>query len=409
MKPKELRKFLIDGKGWDRTYPFFVSSDIDIEMYGTSINRLLDDIELMPEIPSTKKFSTPNFKIPDYMTDYSENFQLSEILAFVYSSINQEWNIVKAKELKTGKEHFYLENGELVYDPSLLVITTKDAYAKIFIDIERINNSDIKMYLETNNNLYKYYKSFSLFQKKDKNFSIQFINDIVDRFTENVNSQYIINEYKIKETRNHSPFWNFEDMRIILAHKRKYEIDNEEILSHPEVDNEINEEIKTITDSIVKRVKNNIGKDISYKRCTLGNCYMLSTICNIYDEQFKLIQGGFPYDKHIEFFKETIPEYYQHSWLEYKNVVYDPALRVITPKKLYYAFFEKIDEYSKEETKSLLKKTGGAFAYYRDWLEGLPTDTAGRLLFLNRGTDEEMTQKGNTLISKIETEFVTRD
>lgn len=409
MKPNKLREFLTDGNGWDGTYPFFVSSDIDKEIYGISINRLLDDIKLMPEIPSTKKVLTPIFKMPYYMNDYSGNFQLSEILAFLYASINKEWNIVRARESKTGKKHFYLENNELVYDPSLMVITTKDAYAKKFIDIERINNSDIKMYLKTNNNLYKYYKSFNLFQKKDKNFSIQFINDIVDGFAKNVNNQYIINEQTIKEIRNQSPFNDFEDMRMILVHKRKYGIDNEEILSNPEVDDEITEEIKAITDSIIKRIKNNIGKDISYNRCTFTNCHMLSTICNIYDERFKLIQGGFPYSIHSEFSEKPISEYFEHSWLEYKNVVYDPALRIITPKNLYYAFFEKTDEYSKEETKSLLKKTGGVFTYYRQWLYGSPTDIVGRLLFMGKPSDEEREQQGNTIISKIENELETRD
>ena len=37
-------------------------------------------------------------------------------------------------------------------------------------------------------------------------------------------------------------------------------------------------------------------------------------------------------------------------------MVYDPALRVVTPKSLYYKFFDKIDEFSKEQTKFLLKK-----------------------------------------------------
>ena len=64
----------------------------------------------------------------------------------------------------------------------------------------------------------------------------------------------------------------------------------------------------------------------------------------------------------------TIKDFYQHSWLEKDEIVYDPALRIITPKDLYYTFVQKQDEYSKEDTENVLRRIGFNLTHFRDFL-----------------------------------------
>lgn len=67
---------------------------------------------------------------------------------------------------------------------------------------------------------------------------------------------------------------------------------------------------------------------IDYYNNTLGNCYVLSILLNLFDDSFNLVQGGIPYQKYD--FNISRKDFYQHSWLEKDNFVFDPALRVIT-------------------------------------------------------------------------------
>lgn len=123
------------------------------------LNRLLDDIELMPEI----KMAQDKVDIKFYRYGYSEDiFNKSELLAFIYSSINPDWDIIKGIDISTGNVHYWLTNNNTIYDPSLAIITNKYMYSKKFKQLKKIKNEDIENYLIENNNLYKFYvKDFS--------------------------------------------------------------------------------------------------------------------------------------------------------------------------------------------------------------------------------------------------------
>ena len=114
---------------------------------------------------------------------------------------------------------------------------------------------------------------------------------------------------------------------------------------HPLADKSILDEIDWYAESIHDLMKDEYDVHADYYNGTLGNCYALSIMMNLFNGKFKLIQGGIPYTR-----RHRDGDYYQHSWLEYGDFVYDPALRIVTLKDLYYKFVVKEDEYTKEET-----------------------------------------------------------
>ena len=84
------------------------------------LNRVEDDIKLLPEIQPT----TDKTDIKFYRYDYNEQiYSKDELLAFVFASINKEWGVIKGIDIGTGKIHFWLKNNDIVYDPSLAVMT----------------------------------------------------------------------------------------------------------------------------------------------------------------------------------------------------------------------------------------------------------------------------------------------
>ena len=162
------------------------------------IERLKDDINLMPEIPNT----IDNINIKFYQYDYNEElFSKSELLAFIFASINKDWDVCKGIDITTGKVHYYLKYNTEIYDPSLGVITISELYSKRFKELRVIKNSEVLNYLKENNNLYRFYHK-GLFNKKDKDFSINFINDLKSKFKVNVEKEYELNDDKIKEIKD---------------------------------------------------------------------------------------------------------------------------------------------------------------------------------------------------------------
>ena len=141
---------------------------------------------------------------------------------------------------------------------------------------------------------------------------------------------------------------------------------------------------------------------IDYYHKTIGNCYGLSIMLNLYDGNFKLIQGGILDIKYD--FDVKINYLYKHSWLEKDDIVYDPALRIITPKELYYIFVEKQDEYSKEETENMLRKIGFNLTHFRDFIsdvQNMNNETIGYNSLLNKIDTPEMKEEGEKLISLV--------
>ena len=92
------------------------------DVYNNLINRIKDDIELMPEIEKTIYGTNIKF----YIFGYQNLYYQSELLAFIYASINQDWNIVKGFDLIKGVIHYHLKSNNVIYDPSLSIITTEE-------------------------------------------------------------------------------------------------------------------------------------------------------------------------------------------------------------------------------------------------------------------------------------------
>lgn len=330
------------------------------------LNRIEDDIKLLPEIKAT----VDKTEIKFYRYNYNEQvYSKDELLAFIFASINQEWDIIKGIDNVTGKIHFWLKNNDIIFDPSLAVITKEDIFVKRYKKLKEIKNEDIENYLRENNNLYKFYQKglFKKFNtKKNRSFSISFVSEIIKKFNENINKQYILDDEKIKKLKEFFSLDDFISFRQVLTQKRISYLQTSKIAVHPSIDENILEDIENASKNIYELMKKEYNVCVDYHNGTIGNCYALSIMFNLYNGNFKLIQGGIPSERTS--FGMTIKDFYQHSWLEKDEIVYDPALRIITPKDLYYTFVQKQDEYSKEDTENVLRRIGFNLTHFRDFL-----------------------------------------
>lgn len=368
MTIQELR-FLLAGKEEDtRFFHRYENFKLLIED-NIGSNKLLDilydDMELMPSLPITARNIKPKLCNYDYKEDY---YEISELLSFIYASINPRWNVVRGKEIGTEKEHFYLKCGKYIYDPSLAVFVTQDSYSKVYLPIEEIENEDIQKYLSANNNLYKYYHKSSFFSRFiNSNFSLNFIKTIRESFAQKINKQYELNDDNIEEIKR-----DYTDLKLrkALSHKRKWELESEGILLHPDVDNSILAEIERDIEKISNVMRNKYNRNICYTSHTQCKCYDLSILYSLCNSSFNLVQGGYTYKKYNEFFPHKPEEiFYQHSWLEKGDIVYDPEKRIVVPKSLYYRIFEKEDVYTQEETKAMLKRVGYNLTYFSHFIK----------------------------------------
>ena len=246
--------------------------------------------------------------------------------------------------------------------------------------------------------MYRFYHK-GLFNKKDKDFSINFINNIKRKFNENFCRQYELSDEKIEEIKDF--FWhdNFIDFRQVLTCRRKSSLVKNKISIHPSVDKKVLDEIDKYADSIRDLMKDEYDIIVDYYNGIIGNCYALSIMFNLFNGEFKLIQGGMPYKS-----RQKDGDYYQHSWLEYKDVVYDPALRIVTPKDLYYMFVEKHNEYTKEETENILRRIGLNLTHFRDFLNGVQVggdETIRYRSLVNKIDSDEFREEGEKLLSLV--------
>lgn len=318
--------------------------------YRLDVKHIKEDIneEYIPEIPATNKDIAESFN--PYEVPYKESyFKISELLCFIYGSINSDFNIARGKLKSTFKKHFWLENEDIVYSPGLQIITKKDRFYTEFVPKKIILNGDIDDYLISKNNLAKFYSS------NDSNFSVDFITRIKEEFNRRVNATYEINDDLKSKARKEY----FKLMRSALTRQRQYLVNNTPIiLSHPDVP-------KKLVDDILikaKELTKGMGKSFSFGFDSFRNCFGLSIVFNLYDESFKLVQGyyNFPYKNEI----------YRHSWLEKDGIVYDPAMRIITLSNLYYQFFTPKDVYSKEEIIDILHRIGNHMTFFSDYFAG---------------------------------------
>lgn len=367
-------------------------------IYRNLLNEIDTDIDAIPEIKKTRDGTNIKF----YKFDYDDKiYSKSEILSFVFAAINSNWNVIKGTDLSTLKSHFWLKHEDVIFDPSLGVITNESLYSKNFKQLSVIKNEEVKNYLAQNNNLYKFYEK-NVFKKlsssKDNNFSINFINDIVKRFNENINNEYELDEERIEHLKNYFMLDHFIELRQVLSHKRKSYLKSNKIAVHPSIDDSILKIIDKNANNINSLMQQEYGMSFDYYNGTLDNCYGLSILFNLFDENFNLVQGGIPYEIHSFGVKK---DFYQHSWLEINDIVYDPALRVVTTKDLYYTFFQKQDVYTKKETENILRRIGFNLTHFRDFINGVQignNEMFSYKFLVNEIDSEEKRKSGEKLI-----------
>lgn len=366
------------------------------------LNRLEDDIKLLPEINPTIDKTEVKF----YRYDYNEQvYSKDELLAFIFASINHDWDIIKGIDLITGKIHFWLKNSNIIYDPSLSVITSEDIFNKKYKKLKEIKNEEVINYLKENNNLYKFYqkglfKKFNI--KSNPYFSINFISKIIKEFNENINKQYVLDEEKINDLKKFFSHDNFIDFRQALTQKRISYLQSNKIAVHPSIDESILDIIEKTSKGICELMKEEYNVKVDYHNGTIGNCYALSIMFNLCNGDFKLVQGGIPYERSS--FGMTSKHFYQHSWLEKDDIVYDPALRIVTPKDLYYTFVQKQDVYTKEDTENILKRIGFNLTHFRDFLSGVQIgndETISYRCLVNKVDSPEFREEGEKLLTLV--------
>lgn len=370
--------------------------DIDL------LHRLEDDINLMPKIPKT----IDNIDIKFYRFGYDESiYSKSELLSFIYASINEEWSVIEGIDLSTNTTHFWLKQGEIIYDPSLAIVTNELIYSKYFKEVQEIKNESLRTYLIENDNLHKFYNNkplFSFMAKKKTNFSIKFIDRIKEAFNKNIRDEYELNESRIESIREHFMLENFIELRQVLTKKRKWYLKSSNIAVHPSIDDKILESIKKVAIQVRKLMKEEYNIFLDYYENTTSNCYGLSIMFNLFDGSFKLVQGGIPYQR--EEYNGVRNYFFQHSWLEKDGIVYDPALRIITPAYLYYTFVQKQDEYSKEETENILRRIGFNLTHFKDFMNGKRIGNDETIMYrteVNKIDSEETKEKGEKLLSLV--------
>ena len=189
-----------------------------------------------------------------------------------------------------------------------------------------------------------------------------------------------------------------------LTKKRISFLQSENIAVHPSIDENILGVIEKGAKNIRDLMKNEYNIKVDYYKGTIGNCYALSIMFNLYNGDFKLIQGYIPYEEGR--ISGNIKCRYQHSWLEKDDFVYDPALKIITPKELYYRFVHKEDMYSKEETENILRRIGFNLTHFRDFMNGeqIGNDETIRYRALVNDIDSpKFKEEGEKLISLVKT------
>lgn len=366
------------------------------------LNKLDDDIELMPEIKKT----LDGMDIKFYRFDYREDiYSKSELLSFIFASIDNDWNVIKGIDLDTCKSHFWLKHDNVVFDPSLAVVTNESLYSKRFKQLSEIKNEEVMNFFIENNNLYKFYekKKFKKFQvSKYHNFSIDFINEIIEEFNKNISKEYVLDEERIQNIKQYFMLDDFIRLRQVLSQKRKSYLKSSNIAVHPSIDNSILNIIEKNAKIINSLMFQEYGMSFNYYNSTLGNCYGLSILFNLFDGSFKLVQGGIPYQRHELGIKRDY--FYQHSWLEKDDIVYDPALKIVTPKDLYYTFVQKQDVYTKEETENILRRIGFNLTHFRDFMNGIQIgndETISYRMLVNEIDSPEMKEEGEKLIKAL--------
>lgn len=321
-------------------YPYSTNSTLK-----SVLNRLDEDREMIPDISPVLNGIKPSFIRG--MEEYDESlFDVSELLCFVFASVNDDFDIVKGQSrgIISPKKQYWLTSGSIVYSPGLGLVINKDEFEKYFKELTVLENEMVLPYAGLKDNLRKFYKK-DFFSPPT---------DFTTVYLENIRHQHTINLAESFPTRKsiakHGINFQFMNLRSLFMMKREYEIIRPGISVHPEIDSEISKEIISGAQTVSERT----GFD--YFDRSYGNCYALSTAFNLYDEAYDLVQG--------KCYHRERP--YKHSWVQKANIIYDPAMRMIVPDHLYYDFFTPEYAYLRGDTEAILGLVGYNLNFYSD-------------------------------------------
>lgn len=135
---------------------------------------------------------------------------------------------------------------------------------------------------------------------------------------------------------------------------------NGQIGFHPLIKDEITVEIEDLVGVLEEFLENKYEEKMDYHLNSKKYCHALSSMFVLASEGWKLVQGMFRF--------ENSNRQFYHSWVEKNDIIFDPAMNLVTLKSLYEQFFTKVYEYNKEELINLFKRTS-IFTYYEEDLE----------------------------------------
>ena len=162
------------------------------------------------------------------------------------------------------------------------------------------------------------------------------------------------------------PYFTKEDLSLY---------DNGYIGFHPEITDEIIEEITSLTETLDGFMQQYYQTaQIDYHHQSERGCHILSSIFCLSNPSWQLVQGTFDF--------EDKSNHYYHSWLKKGNIVFDPAMRVVTLESLYEEFFISKYTYTKEELIPLFEQTG-MFTYYEEDLKNGCVNPIGQMFYYN--------------------------
>lgn len=204
-----------------------------------------------------------------------------------------------------------------------------------------------------------------------------------------------IDELKNILNKNHIQTSKVTTLKSFLTEENDEAFKSGDIIPLAGIDVFLKKEVYTMVEILQEYVTTswtNVNLDYRFK--SEKGCYFLSTLFALTSD-WTLVQGQMKFEN-----KENA---YYHSWLEKENVIYDPALRVITSKDKYDIFFKAEQKHNKEEVKQLLKRTG-AFTYYiKDLEEGIIFPIAYLAIY----DTEKAFLEGDRIIYELEN-FITK-
>lgn len=168
-------------------------------------------------------------------------------------------------------------------------------------------------------------------------------------------------------------------IRFYLTGKTKEVFDHGYIGFHSDINEDVIDEICDLTQKLEEFTKKYFEEQPDYHFHSEKFCHLLSSIFCFSNSNWNLVQGIF------DFKNEKKP--YYHSWLESEEIIFDPAMNIVTLKSLYEQFFIEKYKYNQQQVIDLFKRTA-TFTYYEEDLENGVLNPMGRIFYDTKEVEE---------------------